>query len=528
VRSSMKVLIADPIAQDGIDILSECAQVDVKTNLKPEEIIAIADDYEAIIVRSQTRITADIIRAGKKLQVIGRAGVGVDNIDIDEATRHGIIVVNASTGNTISAAEHSIALMLALARHIPAANASLKSGAWKRSDFMGTEVRGKTLGIIGLGNVGSDVARRARGLEMKLIAYDPFISADLAQNLQVELVPMERLLKESDFISLHIPLTESTKGLIGAKSLAMVKPTVRIINTARGGLIDDEALVKAIKEGRVAGAAIDVFAKEPCTQSILFENDKIIVTPHLGASTTEAQALAATEVARQVVDVFKGQPARYAVNAPFISVEALPFLAPFMRLAATLGSLASQLAEGQMKNINIKYNGEIANYDTNTLKAVTLGGLLKEISEERVNLVNANLVASRRGLKVIEQKEATCENYANLITVEVVTSEGATTVSGTVLRGESHIVQVDSYWIDIVPTGGYFLFSDHQDRPGIIGAVGKITGDADINISYMNLSRLKPRGQALMILALDEPLPEEHRQQILALPDIHTAKLVKM
>ncbi|MFC2026695.1 phosphoglycerate dehydrogenase [Chloroflexota bacterium] len=524
----MKVLVADPIAQDGLDILSEYAQVDVKTKLKPEEIIAIAGDYEAIIVRSQTRITADIIRAGSKLQVIGRAGVGVDNIDIDEATRHGIVVVNAPTGNTISAAEHSIALMLALARHIPAANAILKSGVWRRADFMGTEVRGKTLGIAGLGNVGSDVARRARGLEMKLIAYDPFISADLAQNLQVELVPMEQLLKEADFISLHIPLTESTRGLIGTKALAMVKPTVRIINTARGGLIDEEALVKAINEGRVAGAAIDVFTKEPCTESILFENDRIIVTPHLGASTTEAQALAATEIARQIVDVFRGQPARYAVNAPFISVEALPILVPFLKVAATLGSLASQLAEGQMKNINIKYNGEIANYDTNTLKAVTLGGLLKEISEERVNLVNANLVAARRGLKVVEQKETTCENYANLITVEVVTSDDATTVSGTVLRGESHIVQVDNYWIDIVPTGGYFLFSDHRDRPGLIGAVGKITGDADINISYMNLSRLKPRGQALMILALDEPLPEEHRQQILALPDIHTAKLVRM
>ncbi|HEX79096.1 MAG TPA: phosphoglycerate dehydrogenase [Dehalococcoidia bacterium] len=524
----MKVLIADPIAQDGIDILSQCAQVDVKTNLKPDEIIAIADDYEGIIVRSQTRITADIIKAGKKLQVIGRAGVGVDNIDIEEATRHGIIVVNAPTGNTISAAEHSIALMLALARHIPAANASLKSGAWRRSDFMGTEVRGKTLGVVGLGNVGSDVTRRARGLEMKIIAYDPFISTEIAQNLQVELVTLEQLLEESDFISLHIPLTESTRGIIGARALAMVKPTVRIINTARGGLIDDEALVNSINEGRIAGAAIDVFAKEPCTESILFENDKIIVTPHLGASTTEAQTLAATEVARQIVDVFKGKPARYAVNAPFISVEALPVLMPFMKVSSTLGSLASQLAEGQMKTINIRYNGDIANYDTNTLKAVILGGLLEEISEERVNLVNANIVASRRGLKVVEQKEATCENYSNLITVEVVTSEDTTTVSGTVLRGESHIVQVDNYWIDIVPTGGFFLFSDHHDRPGIIGAVGKITGDADINISYMSLSRLKPRGQALMILALDEALPEEHRQQILALPDIQSAKLVKM
>jgi D-3-phosphoglycerate dehydrogenase len=524
----MKVLVADPIAQEGIDILSEYAQVDVKARLKPEEIISIISDYEAIIVRSQTKVTADIIEMGKKLQVIGRAGVGVDNIDIDAATLKGIVVVNAPTGNTISAAEHSIALMLALARHIPSANALLKTGVWRREDFMGAEVTGKTLGIIGLGNVGSEVARRARGLEMKLIVYDPFISADRAQNLQVELAPLEQLLREADFITLHIPLTKLTKGLIGAKELTMVKPTVRIINTARGGLIDEEALVKAVKENRVAGAAIDVFSREPCTESKLFESDRIIVTPHLGASTTEAQALAATEVAKQVIDVFKGQPARYAVNAPFISAEALPVLAPFLKVAATVGSLVSQLTEGQMRRIQIKYNGEIANYDTNTLKAVILGGLLEGICEERVNIVNANIVAARRGLKVVEQKEATCENYANLITVEVTTSIGVTTVSGTVLREETHIVQVDNYWIDIVPTGGYFLFSDHRDRPGLIGAVGKITGDADINISYMNLSRLKPRGQALMILALDEPLPEEQRQQVLALPDVYTAKLVKM
>ncbi len=524
----MKVLVADPLAKEGIEILSEVAQVDVKTGLKAEEIISIIGDYESIIVRSQTRVTADIIKAGKKLVVIGRAGVGVDNIDVDQATQCGIIVVNAPTGNTISAAEHAIALMLALARHIPAANASLKSGQWRRADFMGTEVKGKTLGIIGLGNVGSYVARCARGMDMKIIAYDPFISPERAKNLQAEIVSLEQIMKDSDFISLHIPLTESTKGLISEKMLAMVKPSVRIINTARGGLIDEEALVKAIEEKRVAGAAIDVFAKEPCTESILFQNEKIIVTPHLGASTTEAQALAATEVARQIVDVFRGQPARYAVNAPFISSEAMPVIGPFIRTGNIIGSLASQLAEGQMQEIRIKYSGEITNYDTNTVKAAILGGILKGITEERVNLVNANVVASKRGLTVTEQKEAACENYTNLVTIEAITSAGSTTVSGTVLRGEPHIVQIDSYWLDIVPTGGYFLFSDHHDRPGIIGAVGKITGDADINISYMNLSRLKPRGQALMILALDEALPEKQRQQILSLPDIRTAKLVKL
>ncbi len=524
----MKVLVADPISDEGIDILRSCAQVDIKPGLKPEEIMSIIGDYEALVVRSQTQVSAKVIEAGKKLQVIARAGVGVDNIDVEEATRRGIVVVNAPTGNTVSAAEHTIALMLSLARHIPQANAMLKSGVWQRSGFMGTEVRDKILGIIGLGNVGSEVARRARGLEMKLIAYDPFISADYAHNLQVELVSLEQLLKESDFITLHIPLTASTKGLIGAKELALVKPTARIINTARGGLIDEEALAKAVKEKRVAGAAIDVFSSEPITKSVLFGDDNIITTPHLGASTTEAQAMAAKDVAKQIIDVFKGQPARYAVNAPFISVEALSVLAPFIKAASTAGRLASQLTEGQMNAIQIKYNGDIASYDTNALKAAALGGLLEEISEERVNLVNANLVAARRGLTVVEQKEAVGENYASLITLEVTTSTGVTAVAATVMRGESHIVRVNNYWIDIVPTVAYFLFSDHRDRPGLISAGSKVTGDADVNISAMHVGRLKPRGQALMVLALDEPLSEEHLQKILSIPDVYSAKLVKL
>jgi D-3-phosphoglycerate dehydrogenase len=344
----------------------------------------------------------------------------------------------------------------------------------------------------------------------------------------VELVQLKQLFKEADFITLHIPLTKSTKGIIGAKELALVKPTVRIINTARGGLIDEKALAKAVKEKRVAGAAIDVFSTEPATESVLFEDDNIIVTPHLGASTTEAQAMAAKDVAKQIINIFKGEPARYSVNAPFIPAETLSVLAPFIQVASTVGKLVSQLAEGQLNAIQIKYDGEIANYDTNVLKAAVLGGLLEEVSEERINLVNANIVAARRGLAVVEQKEATCENYASLITVDATTTTEVITVAGTVMRGEPHIVRVNNYWIDIVPAGGYFLFSDHLDRPGLIGAVGKITGDADINISSMHVSRLKPRGQALMILALDEPLPEEQQQQMLSLPDVYTAKLVKL
>jgi D-3-phosphoglycerate dehydrogenase len=524
-----KVLVADKLSDKGLEPLRQCAEVDVKTGLKPEELKAIIGQYDALLVRSQTQVTADIIDAASNLQVIGRAGVGVDNIDMEAATRRGVIVVNAPTGNTVSAAEHSVALMLSLARHIPAANASLKAGEWRRSEFMGTEVNGKTLGIVGLGNIGSEVARRARAFGMRLIAFDPFVSVDRAQNLQVELVTLEDLIKEADFITLHVPMTAQTKMLIGAKELAVMKPTARIINAARGGLVDEEALATAIKEGKLAGAAVDVYPKEPPPpDNPLFGLEKAVVTPHLGASTSEAQALAASDVVAQVIDIFNGKPARYAVNAPFISAEQMPLLSPFINVAHSVGRLVSQLSDGQMKTIKITYAGELAEFDTTALKAIALGGILEQISEDRVNMVNANLLACQRGLNVVEEKDPSCENFTNMITVECTTTSGTTSVSGTVVRDETHIVKVNGYWIDIVPTGGFFLFSDHQDMPGLIGAVGKITGDADVNVSYMHLSRQKPRGQALMIMALDEPLEEEYRQKVLALPKVQTARIVKL
>ena len=524
----MKVLALDSISEEGISILHDHAEVDARAKLTPEELMSIIGDYDALMVRSQTKVTADIIEAGKKLQVIARAGVGIDNVDVEAATRCGIAVVNAPTGNTISAAEHTIALMMALARHIPLANASLKSGEWRRNEFMGTELRGKTLGVIGLGNVGSAVARRAQGMEMRVIGYDPLVSVDYAGKLHVEIVPFNELLKEADFITLHIPLNDKTRGIIGARELAVVKPTVRIINCARGGLIDEEALVEALKEKRVAGVAVDVFIKEPCTESPLFEFDSVIATPHLGASTAEAQVMAARDVAEQVADVLQGRPAKYALNAPFISAETLSVLGSFIQTASNLGKLVYRLAEGQADTIRIKYEGEIAAYDTNALKLTVLGGLLEGTSEERVNLVNASLIAARRGLSIVEEKDTNCENYASLITVEVKTSTGATTVAGTVMHGETHIVRVNDYWLDLVPTGGYFLFSDHRDRPGLIGAVGKITGDADINISSMHLGRLEQRGKALLVLALDESLPEAQQQQILALPEVFSVKQVQI
>jgi D-3-phosphoglycerate dehydrogenase / 2-oxoglutarate reductase len=523
-----KVLATDGTSPEGIACIKECAQLDIKPALKPEELLAIIGDYEGLIVRSASQVTAQVIEAGKKLMVIGRAGVGIDNIDVNAATQNGIVVVNSPTGNTIAATEHTIGLMMALARHIPQATASLKGGQWLKSKYTGIEVRNKTIGIIGLGNIGSAVARRAQGLEMKVIGYDPFVSAERAKQLQVTMVSLEELYKTADFITIHTPLNATTKGMIGEKEIAMMKPTVRIINCARGGLIDEALLAKAVAEKKIAGAAVDVFVKEPTTESPLFTNDSIIVTPHLGASTAEAQVTAARDVAEQIVDVLNGKPAKYAVNIPFVAADVYTVLSPFMKTAAIAGTLLSQLVEGQIKSIRINYDGEIANYDTAILKASVLNGLLETITEEHVNLVNANVVANRRGIGVVEEKNATCENYTSLVTLVATTTKGTTTVAATVLRGEPHIVRVNDYWLDIVPSGGYFLFSDHLDRPGIIGAVGNITGSSNININSMYVSRLKPRGHALMILALDEPLTDKVLKQIKAVPDIASAKLVKL
>jgi D-3-phosphoglycerate dehydrogenase / 2-oxoglutarate reductase len=525
---TMKVLALDSVSKEGITVLSSCSQVDHKSGLKPEELIGIIGEYEAVIVRSQTQITDKVIEGGKKLMIIGRAGVGIDNINVEAATQRGIIVVNSPTGNTVSAAEHTIGLMMSLARHIPQANASLKSGKWDRNKFTGIEVRGKTLGVIGLGNIGAEVARRAKGMEMQVLGFDPFVSAERAAQIQVTMVPFEQLLKESDFISLHIPMNAQTKGLIGEKEIGMIKPTARIINCARGGIIDEELLAKSVAEKKIAGAAVDVFTKEPMTDSPLFKVDAIIVTPHLGASTEDAQVTAARDVAEQIADVFSGRPARYAVNIPFVPAATFAVLGPYMSAARASGKLLSQLTEGQIQSIRVRYDGEIANYDTAILKTSVLGGLLETMSEDRVNLVNANVIAARRGISVTEEKNTSCENYTSLITLTATTTSGATTVAATILRAEPHIVRVNDYWIDIVPTGGHFLFCDHHDRPGIIGAVGNITGAANINIQSMLLGRLKPRGQAMMILALDEALPETVRQKILAIPDIKTAKQVKL
>lgn len=524
------MLVADPIAEEGIRALAGEVDLRMIPGLTGPELLKAVADVQGLIVRSETQVTADVINAAPDLQIIARAGVGVDNIDLEAATRRGITVVNAPTGNIVAAAEHTVALLLALARNIPQADAVLRSGRWDRRGFTGVEVRGKILGIVGLGHVGAEVAKRAHGLMMRVMVYDPFITEDMARSVGAELVSLRDLLAQADFISMHVPLTDATRGLIGARELALCKPTARVINTARGGIIDEDALYDAVEAGRIAGAAVDVFAVEPAEDSLLTRSSKIIVTPHLGASTTEAQVSVAIDIADQVLAFKRGEPLKYAVNAPLIAPEVLPVLLPYLVLVEKLGSLATQLCEGQLQSAAIEYNGELAEYDCRPLRAALIKGLLAPITEERVNLVNAPLIARARGLNISEQKESgpAHETYTNLIAVKLTTAAGQTTVGGTVMRGEPHLVLVDGYWVDVAPVEGFFLFSHHRDRPGMIGKVGTLLGDCDINISSMQVGRLMPRGRAMMIVGLDEAIPQPVLETIRSIPNLESAKLIRL
>jgi len=525
----VRVLIADPIAQDGVDFLRSKVEVEVRTGLSPHELLAIIAEYDGLVVRSETRVTREVIERAQRLQVVARAGAGVDNIDVDAATRKGIVVVNAPAGNTIAAAEHTIALLLAVARHIPQADAALRRGEWDRGRFLGVEIRNKVLGIVGLGKIGCEVARRAQGLEMRVLAYDPYVSTDHAKRLGVELVTLDRLLASADFVTLHTPSTPQTRGMIGRRELARMKPTAYLINCARGSLVDEAALVEALEREQIAGAALDVFSSEPPPPDHpLLRHPRVVVTPHLGASTREAQVNVALQVAEQVLAVLEGRPALYAVNAPAVPPEAEAVLSPYLRLAQVLGNLCTQLAEGQFRMAEVTFSGEVAEHDTAAVKAALIKGLLSPISDEPVNLVNATVVAKARGLNVVERKSAAQEHFTSLVTLTLTTDRGQWTVAGTAMNGDVHIVRIDGYWVDIVPTGGYMLISRHQDRPGIIGRVGTILGENDINISAMQVGRERPRGEALMALAVDEYIPPEVLARIAAVPNIGEVKVVKL
>ncbi|NEO09734.1 MAG: phosphoglycerate dehydrogenase [Moorea sp. SIO1F2] len=524
-----KVLVSDSIDQAGIDILSQVAQVDFNPNLSPEELLTIIPDYDALMIRSGTRVTQEVIEAGKQLKIIGRAGVGVDNVDIPAATRHGIVVVNSPEGNTIAAAEHALAMMLALSRHISDANQSVKSNKWQRKLFIGTEVYKKTLGVVGLGKIGSHVATVARAMGMKLLGYDPFISVERAEQLGCRLVEMDLLLRESDYITLHIPKTPETAHLINDEAIAKMKPTARIINCARGGIIDEEALAKALKEGKIAGAALDVYESEPLGESPLRELGKeIVLTPHLGASTTEAQVNVAVDVAEQIRDVLLGLPARSAVNIPGLSPNVIEKLRPYMELAETLGNLVAQLAGGRIELLDVRLQGELATNESQPLVVAALKGLLSQALRERVNYVNASIEAKERGIRVIETRDASMRDYSGSLDLSATGSMGKHSVTGALLNdGEIYITSIDEFPINVPPTH-YMLFTLHRDMPGIIGKIGSLLGSFNVNIASMQVGRKIVRGDAVMVLSLDDPLPEGVLTEIMKVPGIRDAHTVTL
>ncbi len=524
----MKVLVSDSLSPEGINILKEKFEVEENLNLSPEELVSCIENYDALVVRSGTQVTAEVIAAGKRLKVIGRAGVGVDNIDVDKATEKGIIVLNAPEGNTISAAEHAIALMMAMSRNIPEASNSLKNKEWKRSKFMGVELFNKTLGVVGLGRVGSEVIKRAKAMGMAILGYDPYISVERAEKLGVKLVGLEEIYCNSDFITLHLPRTKTTYHMVGEKELNMMKPGVRIVNCARGGLIDEKALYNALKEGKIASAALDVFEEEPANKNILLDLDNVIVTPHLGASTQEAQINVAVQVARQVVSALLGESVVTAVNVPSIPPETMADVKPFIPLLKTMGKFYMQVFNGQIEGIELSYCGEIANYPVAPLTTSCLIGVLSVMLNSNINYVNAPHIAKQRGIKVREITTKDVENFTNLVTMKVKTSEGTRIISGTVFnKNDARIVQIDNYRIDVVPSQ-YMLVCTYIDKPGVIGRVGTTLGDAGVNIAGMQVGRKSIGGEAVMVLQIDNTINDDLLERLSNLEAVLSAGFVRL
>lgn len=513
--ATTRILVAEQIAPEGIDALRARHEVEVRTGLSAEHLREVVGDYDALIVRSQVDVNAALIAAAPRLQVIGRAGVGVDNVDLDAATRAGITVVNAPTGNTIAAAEHTIALLLALARRIPEADASIRRGEWSRGQLQGVQLRGRTLGIIGLGKIGMAIAERARALGMTLIGSDPYVTAEQAALRGVELVDLERLLERSDAVTVHVPLSRATTGLIGPRAIARMKPGAFVLNVARGGIVDEPALASALREGRLGGAGIDVFDTEPPTGSPLLDAPNTVLTPHLGASTIEAQVAVAEEIAEQVLDVLDGRPARYAVNAPLLSAEAEQTIGPFLPLAEKLGRFLAQFARSGIGTITVELAGELAQAESSPLTAAALRGLLETVTTERVNLVNAGILAKGRGISVVERRTRDAGGFSAAITVSGAVRGGTVTVGGTLAGGEIRIVRLNEYRLDMAAEDR-MLITRHQDRPGTIGRIGQLLGEADVNISAMHLARSAPRADALMVLSVDDDVSPELEASIRA------------
>lgn len=507
----MKILISDNISEQGVNILKEESlfEVDFKTKLKKEDLLAIISEYDALVVRSQTKVTKEIIEAAKKLKVIGRAGEGVDNIDIAAATEKGIIVMNTPGGNTISAAEHALSLIMALARNIPSACYSMKNKRWEREKFQGVELWGKTIGVVGLGKIGQEVAKRCLVFGMNIVGYDPFISEEVAKKLNVHLMSFEELLTASDFITIHTPLSSETRHLIGEKELSKMKSSARLINCARGGIVDENALYLALREKKIHSAALDVFEIEPLTDTPLSELENIILTPHLGATTYEAQEKVGIEIAKQVRDALLQKEIKNAVNFPLSDAGAYGRLKPYLLLGEKTGKLLSRITSGRVQKIEVDYSGEICEGDITPLTIALLKGVLEGLGAESVNYVNANLLGRQQGIEIVEKKTSHLSDYTNLISLSLITDIERRKISSTLLgKQKPRIVKIDDFYVDAIPEG-CLLLVEAVDVPGVIGRVGTILGKNNINIASLQYGRTDVGERALLVLNIDNKISEE-------------------
>jgi D-3-phosphoglycerate dehydrogenase len=537
-----KVLVSDPLAKEGIARLQAAAeagaaiQVDIKTGLPKAELLNLISEYDALVVRSETKVTAEVLKAATRLKVVARAGVGVDNIDVDAATERGVIVVNTPSGNTIAATEQAFLLMMATARKLAQANSSLKGGKWERKQFVGIQLFDKTLGIIGLGRIGTEIARRAIAFGMHPIAYDPFVAANYAEKFGIEMTTLDEIYRRADFITVHSPMLPETLHMINDQAFAKMKDGVRIINAARGGIIDEDALYRALESGKVAAAGLDVFEQEPPPADYpLLQLPTVVVTPHLGASSEEAQIKVAIDAADSIVAALNGELVANAVNLPGLSREALAGLKPYLTLADKLGRLATSLADGPLEKVEVWFEGEVVPNHARLLVMSALQGLLYNSADEQVNLVNARTIANRRGLEVTEHQNSRPGQFSGLtITLKVQSRQlnqtgaiGLSSFSGTLINGEPRIVRINNYPVDVEPVG-YLLVSRHIDKPGIIGKVGTALGNGGINIASMEVGRRASGGEAVMILAVDNPVAQSLIEDISKVDGVENLRFVSL
>jgi len=526
----LKVLITEKLAESGIELLKKDFEVDVLLDLSEEELLERIGQYDGLIIRSATQVTGAVIERADNMKAIGRAGIGVDNIDIEAASKRGILVANAPESNTIAAAEHTLGLMLSAARHIPAADASLREGAWKRGDFKGVEVAEKTLGLVGLGHVGAIVARGALGMRMKVLAYDPYISDEKIRQMNVHRAEsVEEVLENADFVSLHVPRTPQTTGMIDATALGRMKPTAYLINVARGGIVDEADLYDALKERTIGGAALDVYSSEPTTDSPLFGLDNTVVTPHLGASTVEAQDRAGVTAAEQVAHALRGEVPLHAINAPVPEGEGAEFVGRFSGLCESLGRLLYGIADRPGETLRIEYRGEIAEFDTRLLDVSAQKGLLAPMVHEPLNFVNTPALARERGLRTETVRIPEDGAYTSLVTLRMQTRDGEHTVSGTLI-GTNHqprLIDAMGFTLDIIPER-HMLFIRNEDMPGMIGRLGSVLGEAGLNIGNMAVGRDQPNSGAAMAVTVDEEVPQEVLQRLLEIPGFTEARSVTL